>query len=379
MATTVQKRWSTDQLITGIEVQDWLKLLGDNGYRVDTTYLHRVAWVSGFSLGTTVLGRLEDARFGRALATQEIDPEPLFILGHWRSGTTHLHNLLGRLPGHTYPTVFQCIFPGCFLTTANVIPRLTANLMDNTRTYDNVKHGWDEAAEDEIALAKMTGLSPYIAFMFPQRAASYERYVDFIECGEDERERWKDAFRYFVKKIMLQTGGDRVVVKSCTHTARIRLLLEMYPNAKFVHIHRHPYEVFASTLHMRSHTDWENFFHLPQQEVENLRKQQTLALGQRIFERVTQDTRLIPEQNFFEVRYDALVGNELDHVQRIYEHLGLPDFERAEVPLRRYVASLKGYRRNKLSLDKRSRDEVYDWWRPAFDAFGYDRTHEDLS
>ena len=378
MAQQIQKRWSTDQLITGIETQDWLRLLSSNGYKVDASYLHRLAWVGGMSLPATVLGRIEDARYGRQMASMEIDPDPLFVIGHWRSGTTHLHNLLGRLPDNTYPTVFQVVFPTSFLTTGDVVPRITAGLMDQTRSYDNVKHGWNEAAEDEIALAKLTGLSPYIAFMFPQAAARYEKYIDFVECRSDEREKWKEALRYFIKKIMIQTGGKRVVVKSCTHTARIRILLEMFPNAKFVHIHRHPYEVFASTLHMRSHTDWENFFHLPEQDVENLRKQQTLALGQRIIERVVDDRRLIPEGNFFEIRYEELVGNEMDFIRRIHEDLSIPGFENGEAALRRYVKGLKGYKRNKLSLDQRSRDMVYDWWRPAFEAFGYDRTHEDL-
>ncbi|MEN0068356.1 MAG: sulfotransferase [Myxococcota bacterium] len=374
----IEKRWSTDQLITGIETQDWLKLLSRNGYRVDMTYLHRVAFVGGMSLPATVLGRLEDARFGRQLAAQEIDPEPIFVIGHWRSGTTHLHNLLGRLPNHTYPTVFQVVFPTSFLTTGNILPRVMAGMMESTRTYDNVAHGWNEAAEDEIALAKLTGLSPYIAFMFPQASAKYEKYIDFIECGEDEREKWKEGFRYFIKKIMIQTGGQRVIVKSCTHTARIRLILEMFPNAKFVFIHRHPYEVFASTLHMRSHTDWENFFHLPEQDVAQMRKQQTLQLGQRIFERVAEDRRLIPEGNLVEIRYADLVGNEIEHVKMLHEKLGLPGWERAEVPLRRYVNGLKGYQRNRLRLDQRSRDQVYDWWRVAFDALDYPQTHEDL-
>ncbi|MEO0604511.1 MAG: sulfotransferase [Myxococcota bacterium] len=374
----IENRWSTDQLITGIETADWIKLLQRNGFRVDMTYLHRVAFVGGLSLPATVLGRLEDARFGRQLASQEIDPEPIFVIGHWRSGTTHLHNLLGRLPGHTYPTVFQCIFPTSFLTTGGVLPKLMAGMMESTRSYDNVAHGWNEAAEDEIALAKLCGLSPYLAFMFPQQAAKYERYVDFIECGEDERNEWKEAFRYLIKKIMIQTGGERVIVKSCTHTARIRLILEMFPNAKFVFIHRHPYEVFASTLHMRSHTDWENFFHLPEQDVKQMRKQQTLQLGQRVFERVIEDRRLVPEGNLVEIRYDELVGNEIEHVEMIFDKLGFPGFERAEVPLRRYVNGLKGYQRNRLKLDQRSRDQVYDWWRPVFDHLDYSRTHEDL-
>lgn len=368
----VQKRWSTDQLITGIGMGDWLRLLRMNGYKVDPTYLHRAAWVTGFSLGASALGALEDVRYGRELATMEIDPEPLFLIGHWRSGTTHLHNLFGRAPGHTYPTVYQVVFPTAFLTTGGVIPKLTGNLLGETRTYDNVKQGWNEAAEDEIALAKLCGLSPYVAFMFPEHAARYERYVDFVECTAAEKESWKEAFKYFIKKIMIASGGKRVVVKSCTHTARIRLILEMFPNAKFVHIHRHPYQVYASTVHMRSHTDWENFFHLPDEDVEEVRARQTLALGQRIFERVVADKALVPPENWYELAYEDLVGNELAVVKDIYEKLELPNWGITEPVIRQYVAGLEGYQTNKLpKLDPKTRELIQTYWKASFDAFGY--------
>lgn len=369
----ILKRWSTDQLITGIETADWVRLLNRNKWKVSPAYLHRLAWVSGWSVPSSVLGRMEDARFGRQLASQELDPTPLFVLGHWRSGTTHLHNLLGRAPGHTYPTVYQAVFPTSFLSTDPVIPQLTQRFMDDTRSYDNVRHGWYEAAEDEIALAKLTGMSPYVAFMFPENMSRYERYIDFLETTTEERERWSEAFRYFLKKIMLQTGGDRVIVKSCTHTARIRLLLDLFPDAKFVYIHRHPYEVFASTLHMRSHTDWENFFQLPEGDWERARRQQTLLLGQRIFERYIEDRHLIPEGNLIEIAYADLVGRELEHLETIYRTFDLPDWHRAEPALRGYVEGLEGYQRNKLSLPQKDRDAVYAHWGAAFENFGYDR------
>ncbi len=372
----IQKRWSTEQLINGIELQEFVQLLQKNQWRVDPVYLHRLAMVAGLALPATLLGRLEDMRYGRALAAQEIDPEPLFAIGHWRSGTTHLHNLLGRLPGFTYPTVLQVVFPTCFLSADQFLPQLTGKLLDGTRTYDNVKQGWHEAAEDEIALAKLTGKSPYLAFMFPEQANKYERYVDFLECTQKEKDAWKDAFRYFVKKIMLQTGGKRVVVKSCAHTARIRMILEMFPNAKFVHIHRHPYEVFASTLHMRSHTDWENFFHLPDVDPELVRKNQTLGLGRILFDRVTEDKHLVPPENWVELSYADLVGHEVDVIGRIYEQFGYLGWDAARPVLEGYLEGVKGYQRNKLKLDQRTRDEVYEAWRPAFDAFGYSRDYD---
>jgi hypothetical protein len=367
----IMKRWSTDQLITGIETADWLKMLSSNNWRVDPTYAHRVAWVGGWSVPASIAGRIEDARFGRELAAMRIDPEPLFVLGHWRSGTTHTHNLLGRVPEHTYPTVFQAVFPGAFLTTGNVVPQLTASFMDDTRTYDNVKHGWDEAAEDEIALAKLTGMSPYISFMFPEQSAKYEKYVDFQSCTSAEKEKWKNAFSYFIKKIMLQTGGKRVVVKSCTHTARVRLLLEMFPNAKFVYIHRHPYEVFASTLHMRSHTDWENFFQVPEENWESVREQQTLLLGQRLFDRYVEDRTLIPEENLIELKYADLCGNEMEVMESLWKQFELPNWAGAERVLGEYTAGLSGYKRNKLRIKPKQRKMVADAWASAFEHGGY--------
>lgn len=373
----VKKRWSTDQLITGIEIQDWVKVLQKNGWQIDAAYLHRAAWVTGWSLPTTVLGRLEDARFGRKLASMEINPTPIFILGHWRSGTTHMHNLLGRDPNHTYSTVFQCVFPTTFLTGKNFLPQLTGRFLTDTRTYDNMKHGWFEAAEDEIALTKLCGLSPYISFMFPDNAATYEKYIDFLECTDEERTRWKEALSYFIKKIMLDTGGKRVVVKSCTHAARIRLLLEMFPDAKFVHIHRNPYEVFASTLHMRGHTDWENFFHLPEEHWESYqRREQTALMGHRIFERLLEDRSLIPEENYFEIPYADLIGNELEVVDQVYRKFELPDREQYLASIAEYLDSIKGYKRNKLEIDDEFKDYVYDRWRLCFDAYGYPKEYD---
>lgn len=371
----VEKRWSTDQLVTGIELQDWLKMLSDNGWRVDPTYFHRFAWITGWSLPATLLGRFEDMRYARQIAETEIDPTPLFILGHWRSGTTHLHNLLGRDPNHTYTTVYQCVFPTSFLTGEKVIPKLTGRFLTDTRTYDNVKHGWYEAAEDEIALVKLHGLSPYVSFMFPDNSAKYAKYVDFVECTDRERQIWKDGLEYLIKKVMIATGGKRVVIKSCTHAARIRLLLEMFPNAKFVHIHRNPYECFASTLHMRSHTDWENFFHLPEENWEGERMEQTAMLGSAIFERLHEDKHLIPEENYFEVAYDELVGNELEILQQIYAKFDLPDQEQYFDAISEYLESIKGYKRNALDISQELKDFTWERWRIAFDAYGYQREY----
>ena len=43
---------------------------------------------------------------------------PLFVLGHWRSGTTHLHNLLAQdIDQFAYANTYQVINPHTFLAT----------------------------------------------------------------------------------------------------------------------------------------------------------------------------------------------------------------------------------------------------------------------
>jgi hypothetical protein len=372
----ILKRWSTDQLITGIEFQDWFEMLAKNDFKVDKEYFHRAAWITGWSLPTTIFGKVEDAMYGRQLAAMDAEPTPIFLLGHWRSGTTHLHNCIGRDPNHTFPTVFQVVFPTCFLSTEKFLPDLTSGLLDDTRTYDNVKNGWHEAAEDEIALAKLHGLSPYVSFMFPENAAKYEKYVDFNQATERERQKWKDTFLYFLKKIMLSTGGKRVIVKSCTHSARIPMLLDMFPDAKFVHIHRNPFEVFASTMHMRSHTDWENFFQLPEENYEGQRQEQTAITGTRVYERLIEDRKLIPEENFVEIAFEDFTGNELEHLTHIYEKFDLPDREEYLASIEEYLESIKGYKRNKLEIDQELQDYVLDRWEFVFDEFGYAKEYQ---
>lgn len=371
----LERRFSTEQLITGIRLSDWWRVLAGAGFGVSPAYLHRAIWVMAWAVPSSAIGAVEDARYGRRIARQPVEPEPIFILGHWRSGTTHLHNLLGRDPNHTVPTIYQVVFPGTFLLTGRVVPRLARGLLADTRGYDNVFQGWDEAAEDEIALAKLTGLSPYLAFMFPGRAARYERYLDFLEATEAERETWKRALRGFLAKVQLQSGGRRVVVKSCTHTARIRLLLDLFPGARFLFIHRNPFEVAASTIHMRSHTDWENVFQVPDASFVAGRAEQVALVGRRVFERYLEDRALIPAGNLIEVAYDELVADPLAVLRRVYRGFGLPDAERYEAGIRPYLDGLRDYRRNVLDIDDALVSLVLDHWGAVFDAFGYAREY----
>jgi hypothetical protein len=378
MVTEIKNRWSQEQLATGINLRNWGEVLRRNGYSVSPEYYHRLAWITGLAGVSSVFAQIEEARFGKQLEEMEIKPTPLFILGHWRTGTTHMHNMLGRDPNHTFSTLYQVLFPDSFLTTGEIGPQLLKNAVPDKRSYDNVVQNWFESAEDEIALMKLTGgLSFYTAIMFPDRAPEYEKYIDFLEATPTERRRFKESLVLFIKKIMLATGGKRVVVKSCPHSARIRMILDVFPDAKFIHIHRHPARAFRSMVHMRETVDWENFFQIPRKEFLEQRWDHTATIGGRLYTRLIEDRALIPPGNLVEVAYKDLIGNELSVLRGIYDQLEIPDWDKFEQVVKPYLDSIKDYKVNKLKIESELEDFVYERWRNVYDTYGYDKEYQE--
>ena len=54
----------------------------------------------------SILGAIQKLVYGRRIRRTTLRP-PIFILGHWRTGTTLLHELLSLDPRHGYPTSYQ--------------------------------------------------------------------------------------------------------------------------------------------------------------------------------------------------------------------------------------------------------------------------------
>jgi hypothetical protein len=371
----IERRWSSEQLAVGIGLGPWIALLARHGFRVHPVYWHRAAMVGAVGLLSSTLGAIERLTHGSAVRAQKLDPAPLFVLGHWRSGTTHLHNLLATDPANTACNTWQAVFPSHALLTGTIGPRLLRNALPAHRTYDKVAMSWGSAAEDEIALLKLDGArSFYCALMFPDDFEQFVRYVDFgDEATDDDRRIFLERLELLLRKLMVASGGKRVIVKSCPHTARMRLVAEAFPTSRFVYIHRHPARVFASMLHMRSIVDWENYLQRPQRSFVEGRWDQTARLGQVVFERYLRDRERLGPDRLMELAYDDLCGNELARMAELYERLGLPGWAEAEARLVPYVAGLKGYQRNTLPLDERLLDYVYDRWRFVYEAHGYAR------
>jgi hypothetical protein len=350
----------------GVTFRDWFRLLWQNRFAVDPPYWPRAALITLGSLSNSLARHKEQRQYGAAIAGQTIRP-PLFILGHWRTGTTHLHNLLAVDRQFAFPNNYQVCFPHTFLTTETK-GQSYGFLFPERRPQDNVRLSLTEPQEDEFALCVSTFLSPYMGWVFPHRAAHYDRYLTLRGVSEHEVAEWKAVIVGFLKKLTLKYGRP-LLLKSPPHTCRIKLLLELFPDARFIHIHRDPFTVFQSTCKL-----FDTAIAATRLQVTSGRRRQERVLRtfQRMYEVFFEERALIPAGQFHEVCFEELERDPVGQMRDVYRGLNLQGFEAVESALRSYVDTLAGYRKNEYAgLPPDLRQRVAQDWRRYFVEWGY--------
>jgi hypothetical protein len=302
-----------------------------------------------------------------ALHHREPVPPPVFIIGHMRSGTTHLHNLLaasGRFA--TVPPVLAGM-PWEALGLARVLRPLLEPYLPEDRLIDGVRVRPDSPTEDEIALANMHALSYYHAMYFPLRfEETYRRYL-LLET-EDEIVRWQSTLRHYVGKMSALDPDRQLLLKNPGYTAQIGAIRALWPDARFVHIYRNPYVVFESTrralrtvlreLALQRHE------HVPVDEI-------VLEMYPRLMRRLLEEADRLPSQAIVHVRFEQLERDPLGELERIYRSIGLGDHEAARVRVEGYLHSIQDYSKGTYTFSKESIDRVAERWQPFVSRFGY--------
>ncbi len=77
----------------------------------------RLALLPGMAVYNSTMAAIESLRYSRKLRETQITQPPVFVLGHWRSGSTLLHNLITMDPQFSFVNLYQTMFPWHFLTT----------------------------------------------------------------------------------------------------------------------------------------------------------------------------------------------------------------------------------------------------------------------
>lgn len=347
----------------------WRRALAAGG-PIDRRQWLRAWIINGCSPLWAPLRQLESCRYGRAVRDTIIDEAPLFVLGHWRTGTTHLHNLFCQDPRFGYVTTFQTLAPEMFLVGRRSLRPIIARAMPAKRPMDNMALGPDLPQEEEFALCNLTLHTFYLALYFPKLMPEYFRkYVLFEGVSDSEREAWAATYLEVLRKATLHGDGRPLALKNPANTGRIPELLRLFPKARFVHIHRNPYRVVPSTIHLfRSIVDTIGFQHLEDGEIE----ENVLHFHDEMTRKYLRDRGMVPRGQLAEVAFDDLARAPVATVGAVYGQLEIEGWKDAEVPIAAYAARHANYERNRFELSPRLRERIREHCSAAIDAWGYE-------
>lgn len=344
---------------------------------LDPQRIGRLAAILGGSIASLPLNAWERIRHNSEIKNQAVGPDPIFIIGHWRSGTTHMHNLLSQDPQFDCLRMFQALAPDCSVATQSWLPQLLQRVVPNKRPMDNMEWPMHAPQEEEIPLAKLTPYSWYLQFLFPQQALStFEQNVLLEGAPTQAYQEVQDKLLQLVKVAAVHAKGKRLLLKNPVNTARIPMLRELFPEARFIFVHRNPYEVFPSTLNL--HRKILGITSLQTYSEEHI-ESNVLEIYPRLLERYLEDTKDIPTNRLIEVGYQDLVDDPQTCLENIYHSLELGGYDAAQPRIQSYLSEQQNYQTNQFSnLSERIVEVLNQRWAMAFEQWGYQRRTPNL-
>ncbi len=294
-------------------------------------------------------------------------PAPIFVIGHWRSGTTHLTNVLSRSGAFAILSPIAVGLPAEALGLARLVAPFIGQFFPRTRLIDEIALSSDLPQEDELAMANLSTLSCNHGIYFPQRLTrEFERGVFGDGVPADEQRHWAHRLERYVAK-MTRAGGNRpLLIRNPANSARIPALRAIWPEARFLHIHRHPAEVYASSVRMFSTLVRELSLGAPEADVAGLVRQ----VYPQLMSDMARDSAALPAGVYAEIRHEDLCRDPLGELSRVHRELSLPGFEAAVGPMTDYLASVR-YSPRTHAMDRSDADWLAHRCAPVFARWDY--------
>lgn len=355
--------------LMGADVGTLLRVMASNG-GVHPRCLPHGAVAIATALARLPFTVIEHVRIVRLREQMNPLPAPIFIIGHWRSGTTFLYEILCQSQQFAYVTPFAVGLPWDFLTITQLFGGLLERSLPDDRFIDAMAVNPDSPQEDEIGLASMQPLSFYHGLYFPKRLEENVNAGLFFDgCSQQQIENWQRIMRRFFAKVHLQHPAKQLLIKNPVYTARVSMLRELFPGAKFIHIYRNPYIVFQSTRNFY----WKLFGELALQPFDSAPVDDLILNSYpRMMNAVAEDTRNLPGNQFVELRFEEFEHAPVESIHRIYQQLELEGFEDVRAGFTAYLESRKRYQKNRYPFPSEDIERVTAHWGAFVERWGYE-------
>jgi hypothetical protein len=359
----------TFEPLAGSTFINLLRLLSQNKFNVDLIGLPRLLYSIILSLSMSPMRFYENIKFNKKIDETKIDKHPIFILGHWRTGTTYLHNVISQDKQFGYPSTYHTVTPTLFLSFEKFIKPIVISSLPEKRPQDDVDLGADLPNEEEYALGALSPYSFYNGWCFPKNMGYYNNFVDLENISKNRINDFKKIYFNYLKKLTYFYNGKQLILKNPSNTSRIKFLLELFPDAKFINIIRNPYHVFLS---MKRNIEKEMVLYTIQKPPKwEIFEKSMVDMYIRMFEKYFKEKTLIKKGNLVEIRYEDFILNPLNEIERTYSELDLNGFDKNKEIFNKYINSQSRIKTQKYEIDENIKNKIYNYLKFTIDKWGY--------
>ena len=366
----MKKKLNISHNLMGCRFDNWMRLIHENPITPENKPQVRMMSVVSFVLGIPAF--LEWLIFYIPIKRTKLKKDPVYIVGHWRTGTTYMQNLLTRDPQFGwFDPVKTVSFNNCILMKP-VLAAAQKKLLQGARPMDNLEYTLDLPMEEVFAQATISTQAIAHMLVFPDggNGIKYIETAFIAEQPEAKQKEWFKAYDYILKKVTWIEKGKQLLLKSPENTCRIGMLKRCYKDSKFINIYRNPYTVVMSTINMFKKEM--ALFCLNEKPSDEFIENTCIDLFERIYRKAFQELYAMPESDYIDICYEDFCKTPREHVKMIYDHLGLDGYEEALPYFEKYLDSQKDYKKNHFELRDDLRDKINDRLGFYFERYGYE-------
>jgi len=252
--------------------------------------------------------------------------KPLFIVSLPRTGTTLLQRLLAQDPVNRTLHYWEGLFPAPFprLSTQKTDPRIPAaeeflKIRNAVVPSINTLHSVDVRQPEEcFLLLDKSFISPQFHVLF-----DLPIYYNWLK-----RQSMATVYRYYKKQLQIlqftnpHSTQQQWILKCPFHMFGINSLLEVFPDARIVQIHRSPIQSLSSLCSMLTTIRQ----HLQKKTITDQLGKESALIWKNMMDKTMQARQAHTAERFLDINYKDLAKNPIEIVRNIYDYFEfIPD------------------------------------------------------